>query len=745
MPFRHSNRKNSSAHQGLLTLLMRIVLCLILLVLSACSGGTLLPTSTTSILQKTSTIYTPTIPPTVPATRTPVPTPKLFTAAKNDPTQIHTPIVIIEPTGTFVPSITSTPGPLTLSINNIRNISQLSWWGMGTPNATAWSPDGTILAVGSSIGIYLYETNSFNLIRFIYSGENVGVLAFSPDGKRLATGSKRVRIWDVDTGESLFVLKGDVFLKLTHLSYSPGGTWLAAIGIDGEPGDPPASFFLWDASTNQLIYQKGTEGCGHGTDFEFSPDGQMLAWNFCGYLSLLKTSTGDVVKTFYKEFYPDKVAFVPDGKKLIVITTDQEISYLDIVSEQIDKVFSVEALDGISLNPDGETVMVFSAYDGQEDSLGTQFWDIKKGQLRFVINGTDYGNRPTFGPDGRKVSVIMNSEVQIWNVESGQLTHSITWDTQITSIAFGPVTASNTKSNLMLIAGNEQGQVHLINPINGKIIKTIKISEDEISSVAIHPNGQILAVGISSSKAANVLLYDVDSDKLIRTLEITDQPNLVGIWGLAFSMDGAAIAAKTDPFYKIEGWNINSGERLRNPEEKSWGSTGDLTGIWNGHLIGLSANCSDPYHCNYQIRDENTGEILAVSQDTHETDICQNEENYSLSYDRRFFALGCDLYTLPIWDLTNQKLAHNIYSHRPSIGDGFFGNITDIAFSPYGYLLATSGYDQTIRFWDASSGQLLLTLSDHTCQVTDIAFSPDGRYLASTSCDGTLRLWGIQP
>ena len=76
-------------------------------------------------------------------------------------------------------------------------------------------------------------------------------------------------------------------------------------------------------------------------------------------------------------------------------------------------------------------------------------------------------------------------------------------------------------------------------------------------------------------------------------------------------------------------------------------------------------------------------------------------------------------------------------------GDGATGNISDIAFSPHGHLLASAGYDETLRFWDAARGQLLLTILEHNASITAIVFSADGRYLASTSHDGTLRLWGL--
>ena len=41
--------------------------------------------------------------------------------------------------------------------------------------------------------------------------------------------------------------------------------------------------------------------------------------------------------------------------------------------------------------------------------------------------------------------------------------------------------------------------------------------------------------------------------------------------------------------------------------------------------------------------------------------------------------------------------------------------------------------DQTVKVWDATSGQEMLTLKGHTDRVRSVAFSPDGKRLASAS------------
>ena len=82
--------------------------------------------------------------------------------------------------------------------------------GKGWVAEIKYSPDGTRLAAASSIGIWIYDTATFEEVALLSAHtEEVTALAYSSSGNVLASGSwdTTIRLWDPETGESLQTLR----------------------------------------------------------------------------------------------------------------------------------------------------------------------------------------------------------------------------------------------------------------------------------------------------------------------------------------------------------------------------------------------------------------------------------------------------------------------------------------------------------------------------------------------------------
>ena len=139
-------------------------------------------------------------------------------------------------TNTFDPR----ENPQVWDITTLRDITPPN---VKAANASAFSPDGTILALKSRKNIYLSELettagHNSKVIRSNLSGFNP-VLTFSPDGTILVeSGNTSIMLWDVETGNRLAFLNGHTE-DITTLVFSHDGKTLASGSQDG-------TVLLWD-------------------------------------------------------------------------------------------------------------------------------------------------------------------------------------------------------------------------------------------------------------------------------------------------------------------------------------------------------------------------------------------------------------------------------------------------------------------------------------------------------------------
>jgi serine/threonine protein kinase/WD40 repeat protein len=260
---------------------------------------------------------------------------------------------------------------------------------------------------------------------------HVGVLAFSPDGRKLAvaTNPGRVRVRDAATGEKLQEISTGR-PTATCLAFSPDSTTLA-IG-----GGKEAKVTLWafpgKKERHLLEAEKGeTEG------LVFSPDGKTLAtfsWDrlkpgFPGEANLWDADTGKKRAPLPHAERVVALTFSPDSRLLASASTDQTVKLWDAVTGKHRHTLPHGgAVFALAFAPDGRTLLtaapVYPDHRADRATGEAHLWDADTGKETFRLpDVTEPVVAAAFAPDGKRFALLTGDRVltktqnvQVWEV-----------------------------------------------------------------------------------------------------------------------------------------------------------------------------------------------------------------------------------------------------------------------------------------------------------------------------------------
>jgi WD40 repeat protein/tetratricopeptide (TPR) repeat protein len=656
----------------------------------------------------------PSPPPTVVVITLPPPaaTP---TATPEPPTPTPTAALPVRP---------GTPAPqpeVIISADKVDQVVPLAHWGRGTANEVVYSPDGQMVAVATSLGIYLYDSETLEEMRFIEADGWVRSVAFSPDGGTLASGSdaKKVQLWRAVDGSLLRTLEGHTDW-VRSVAFSPDGQILAS-------GADDRTVRLWRVSDGALLRVLK----GHSNEVwsaAFSPDGAMLASASCGELVdgwncvkgeiyLWRVSDGSLLRTLEGHAgWVRRVAFSPDGATLASGSDDNTVRLwraddgvlLHTLREHASDVYSV------AFSPDSAKLASASS-----DST-VRLWRVSdQALLRTLEEHTDQVWSVAFSPDGANLlSASWDGSVRLWQVEDGSPLRMLEgYIARVRDVAFSPDRA-------MLAASSDDNVVRLWRADDGAPLFTLREHMADVDSVAFSPDGTLLA---SASDDDKVRLWQVSDGTLLHTL-----PECAGdASSVAFSPDGTILAAGVCG--EMEDWMCVSGEiHLWRVSDRSLlntleGHTSYVRGLAFSSNGKLLASASDDKTVRvWQVSD---GALLQPLEEH------SGVNSVAFSPDSATLVSAADDYTIRLWQVDNGTALHILEGHT--------GIVNDVVFSLNGALVASASDDNTVRLWRVSDGAQLRVLRGHSGDVESVAFSPDGTILASGAYDGTVWLWGV--
>ena len=576
----------------------------------------------------------------------------------------------------------------------------------------AFSVDSNLLAVPTSIGIWVYDVYKREEVRLITGyTDPVECIAFSPDGSLLASSSDddTVHLWDINTGTHKIIFTGRISW-VRSLAFSPDSRTLAG----GSRSSRDKTVYLWDIDTGNLkaTLSEHTRGVD---SIAFSPDGKTIASLSDAIVYLWDASNNDLKNTFTRDINNDHIddvnliTFSPNGETIATANSDDTVSLWDVATAELSATLTghTGSVYSVAFSPDGKT-LASSSRDGT-----VCLWNAASGAYKTTLIGHVLEVRSVaFSPDGKTIaSSSLDGTVCLWDAVSHDHTATFTGHiTEFASIAFSP------DGRALAHAGGWDKKVYLWDVETAKQKRALIGHTDEVTSVAFSPDGKTVASG-GGADDPKIRLWDPNSG-VLKMILVGHQWG--GINDVAFSRDSRLIAsAGRDE--KVCLWKTD---------------TGYHQATFVGHTAAVSRVALSP---NGQILASTGGPADATVQlwdifSRKEITTLRGRSNcIAFSPDGQMFASGA--IDISLWDISSGELTSELSGHT----DG----LRSIAFSPDGRILASGSSDTTVRLWDVETATHITTLTGHTNGITRIAFSPDGKTLATASDDATVLLWDI--
>jgi WD40 repeat protein len=589
--------------------------------------------------------------------------------------------------------------------------------GRGTAKMLDWRPDGEVLAVASSTGVWLLDAD-LNVTAHLFD-QPVTTLAWSPDGEKLATStiieqSCTLQIWDVDAKQVL-VESSECADKIP---WKPDSQALAITS--------PFTQNVTLISTNGEIILKDVPGRAAA----WSPDGERLAAINADILSVWNVVTGRKMLTTANQGYGDALLWT-DGAILTLCSEHNASTY--IVS-----MCHLNPRTGVKM----DSKVLLWRHPGEWGDLGRLRWNTENNRFSFIASLSDG-------------SVSSLAYLFNWSESPAYIT------TLASFTAWKPGTS-------MITIGRDNGLIQNVDPQTGTVLVEKDAFTAPVRSLAWSPDGERLASAGSGDRQA-VHIWDVSSDSEIPALTL--QPKIVS--SLAWTPDGSELLTfGTNGVYAsdIRAWDAIDGHPIRGIAQDlapqrgviAWNSDFTHKAIANGQQIRLPEEIDiraalEVIHAICWSPDSSQIATLSANPDssnfTIETWDTQTGERIASIQSGAVSGFDSALY----WSSDSTRLGHSlriggkqeytVWVYDAATGETVFTYDTPqwyapkLAWRPDDRALAVEILTGVI-FLDAQGGERVGEQIPMG-YISALAWRPDGEWLAIGGLDGVVRVWDV--